>query len=141
MDLLLEVVARKLELIGDATAVQLDLHDVRLLLALLQQLHLGVSDDANHLAVTLHLLEVLLDVFLAHVILPLLGVFREGLLLRLVPVLVESATTVLAQMLGEHGLEGAETLGGLDVANHADNDHRGGLDESHSLHGLLLVQL
>lgn len=52
--------------------------------------YLSVSDDANDLAVLLHLGEVLLDLFLAKLILPLLGVLRESLLLAGVP-LVGSA--------------------------------------------------
>ncbi len=39
-DLLLEVVSGELDLVGYAAAVQLNLHDVRLLLTLLQQFHL-----------------------------------------------------------------------------------------------------
>jgi len=56
-------------------------------------------------------------------------------------VLVESSATVLAQMLGKNGLEGAETLGSLNVANHADHHHWRSLQDGDSLDGLLLVQL
>ena len=45
--LLLEVVASELHLVGDAATVQLDLHDVRLLLTLLQQLHLNNDDETK----------------------------------------------------------------------------------------------
>ena len=57
------------------------------------------------------------------------------------PVLVESATTVLAQVFSEYGLEGPQALWCLNVANNADNHHWWGFNDGHGLDGLLLVQL
>jgi hypothetical protein len=92
-NLLLEVIASEVNLIGDGSTVQLDLDNVSLLLTATQQLLLGVADHADHLAILLHLGKVLLDLFLAGIVLPLLAGLGERLLLRLRPVLEREAVT------------------------------------------------
>jgi len=62
-NLLLKLLTRIVHLLGDTATVELDFHHMSLLLALLQQLHLGVSNDSDDLAVLLHLGKVLLDFF------------------------------------------------------------------------------
>ena len=44
-------------------------------------------------------------------------------------------------MLSEEGLEGSQALGGLNVADDADNHHRWGLNDGDRLDDLLLVEL
>jgi hypothetical protein len=44
-------------------------------------------------------------------------------------------------VLSPHGGEGAEALGGLDVANKTDDNKRGGLDDSDGLDDFLFVDL
>lgn len=47
----------------------------------------------------------------------LLGVLGEGLLLALVPVLVESSLNLVAQVLRPHGCEGSKTARSFNVTN------------------------
>jgi hypothetical protein len=61
--------------------------------------------------------------------------------LEVLPVLVEASAAVLAQVLGEDSLEGAQALGRLDIADGANDDHWRRLDDCDGLDGLLLVQL
>lgn len=101
-DLTLEVLTRPIDLLGNSTTIDLDLHDVSLLVAVLQDLdlkilaeisiiplskvtNLSVSDDTNRGAVLLDLVQILLDRFLAILISPLLGVLRKTLLFRVIP--------------------------------------------------------
>ena len=90
--LLLEQVITEFDLVFDGATVELDLHNVVLLLSDVQKLHLGVGDHSNHCAVLLdsgkfNLNGLLLTVFL--------GIFAEGLLLGVHPILVESSQGVL----------------------------------------------
>ncbi len=47
----------------------------------------------------------------------LLGVLGEGLLLGLVPVLVESTLNLIAQVFGPNGGEGSKTARSFNVTN------------------------
>lgn len=47
----------------------------------------------------------------------LLCVLSEGLLLALIPVLVESSLDLVAQMLSPDGGKGAQSSGSLDITN------------------------
>lgn len=140
-DLLLQTLLGPLDLVGDGSSVKLDLHDVGLLVAVLEELLLGVDDDTDAGAVLLHLVEVSLDGLLAILILPLLGVLGESLLLGLVPVLDHASAEVLRQMLSKHSLEGAGSLGGIDVSDDSRDDHGRGFEDGNGLDDLLLVDL
>ena len=124
----------------DRAAVQLNLHDVRFLLAFAQELRLRVRQDTDHLAVLDHLLEVVVDRLLARLVVPLLGILRESLAFRRVPVLVETTTAFLAQVLSVDRLVGSKATWRHDVTDHADDDHRWCFDDRHSFDGFLLVQ-
>merc|ERR1719272_2275008 len=67
---------------------------------------------------------------------------NEGTLgLGLVPVLVEAATALLGEVISPDGGDGTEATRGLDVANHADHNHRWALNDGDSLAHFLLVCL
>merc|ERR1719192_1375548 len=130
---LLHFLTGPVNLVGDCSTVHLDLHDVRFLLAFLQEFHLCVRDNTDHFAVLLHHFEIALDLLHSVLILPLLGIVGEGLLLGLVPILVHTALGLLAQMFSEDRLKRAQTFGRIDVANNANYHHWWRFDNGHSL--------
>jgi len=138
---LLHESAGEIHFLGDRAAVQLDLVNVGLLLALAEELDLGVGDDTDDGAVFLHLAEILFDLLFAIFGRPFLGIFGEGLLLGGVPVLVEAASDLLGEMLGPDGLEGPHAVGSFDVADDSDDHDGRRLDERHRLNHFLLVRL
>jgi len=80
-DTLFQVSSGKVDLLADCPSIYLDLHDMGLLLAFLEQLHLSVSDHSHDRAVLGHPLQVSVDLLPSKRILPFSRVFREGLLL------------------------------------------------------------
>ena len=84
-DLLLKVAPGKVNLVSDGPTIQLDLNNVGLLLALAQQLLLGVCNQSDNRAVLLDLAQLFGNLLLANVILPLLGGLGESLLFGLGP--------------------------------------------------------
>ena len=101
LDGLLEESVTELNLVGDAATVDLDLHQVGLLLLERGLGDLSVGEDTDDLAVLLDALEFTSNV-LATLFGVELGVLGEGLLLALVPVLVESSLDFVAKMLSPH---------------------------------------
>merc|ERR1712087_577093 len=138
-DGLLEVGDGEVDLLGDASSVDLDLHHVGLLLVKGHLADLGVSQDADDAGLLLELVEVGVDLLLSVGV--LLRVLGEGLLLRLVEVLVELSLDLLAQVLGEDGLQGLDPVEGLDVPDDANDDHWGAVEDGDGLAGLLVVKL
>merc|ERR1719438_201732 len=140
-DLFLEVIPGEGDLVSDGASVELDLHDVGLLLPPSEDLHLSVADDTDDSAVLLHLSQILLNLLLSQVISPLGAGLGEGFLLGLRPVLVEAPLGLLADVLGPDSLESPHASGGLNVSNNTDADHRRGLEDGDGLDDLLLVNL
>lgn len=84
-DRLFQVFPGPFDFVLNGASIELDLHDVSFLLALLQQLHLGVGDHTDYCAVAYQFLEVLLNGLAPELILPFLARLGKGLLLALVP--------------------------------------------------------
>lgn len=89
LNLLLEVGSCEFDLVGDGSTVDLDLHEVSLLLLETGLGKLGVAEDSDDGTVLLDSLHLSAD-GLAVVLTELLGVSGEGLLLGSIPVSVES---------------------------------------------------
>lgn len=140
LDGLLEEAVGELDLGGDIATVDLDLHQVGLLLLERSLADLGVGEDTDNGAVLLHALELTGDGS-ALGLGVLLGVLGESLLLRAVPVLVEATLDLVGQMLSPDGGERAETAGSLNITDNTDGDHRRRLDDGDGLNDLLLVHL
>lgn len=83
--LLLEMISGPVDLVGHRPTIELDLHDVGLLLTTTEKDLLGVANHPDDLAVLLDLGQIFLDLLLAHLILPLARGLGESLLLRLGP--------------------------------------------------------
>lgn len=119
---LLEEAVSEVDLVGDAATVDLDLHEVGLLLLERSGADLSVGEDTDNRAVLPDALKLTGDRG-ALVLRVLLGVLGEGLLLRLVPVLIKAALELVTQVLSPNSGERSETAGSLNVANKTNNDH------------------
>ena len=141
-DFTLELLEAPIDLLGDGATVDLDLEEVSLALAEVKLGELGAGEDADDCAVLLYSLEVALDGVLAlGILLVSLRVVSEGLLLGVLPVLVEAALELIGEMLSVDGRESAEAAGGLNVTNEADDLERGALDDGDGLNDVLLEHL
>lgn len=121
IDGLLEEVAGEVNLVGNGATVDLDLHKVGLLLLDGSLADLGVGEDTDDSAVLLDALKLAGDGGTGALGVGL-GVLGEGLLLGLVPVLVEATLDLIAQVLSPDGGERAETAGSLDVTDDTDGN-------------------
>lgn len=104
VDRLLEQTVTELNLVGDGATIDLDLHQVSLLLLEWCLRDLCVGENADNCAVLLDALKLACD-GRTLIVGMLLSVLGECLLLALVPVLVESALDLVAQVFGPDGGE------------------------------------
>ena len=141
-DFTLELLEAPIDLLSDGATVDLDLEEVSLALAEVKLGELGAGEDADDGAVLLYSLKVALDGVLAlGILLVSLRVVSEGLLLRVLPVLVEAALELIREMLSVDGRKSAEPTGGLNVTDEADDLKRGALDDGDGLNDVLLEDL
>lgn len=137
-DFLLEERLGVVDLFCDrSSAVDLDLHEVGLLLTKLELFDLGVRDDADHRARLLDFFDGDVDLASFRV---LLGILGHRLSLAVVPVLVEPALDLLGQKLRKHRTVRSQAAGRFHVSDHADNHHRRCLENRHRFHHFLFVQ-
>ena len=138
-DLLLELALSPVDLIADGTTVDLDLHDVSLVLAEAELADLSGAKNTHSAGVLRDAIKIAGEMSLGGLVLVLaVDVLGESLLLGLHPVLVETALDVVVQVLGEHGGEGAETAGGLSVADNTDDLHGRALNDGGGVDDVLL---
>jgi len=126
------------DLVGDGSTVQLDLHEVSLLLTQASLADLSVGKNADNSTVFADALK-LTSSRLATVLGVLLSVAGEGLLLRPVPVLVEPSSNFFGKVRSPDGGEGAEAARSLNVSNNANNDDGGCLHNGDGLNNLTFV--
>mmetsp|Transcript_17992 Transcript_17992/g.44617 ORF Transcript_17992/g.44617 Transcript_17992/m.44617 type:complete len:369 (+) Transcript_17992:3396-4502(+) len=139
LDLLLKEALGKVNLISNRAAIHLNLHKVGLLLSKGKHGRLGVGEDAHYLAVLLHFVNLLANELV--ILRSLLCVLRKGLLLGIVPVLVEAAFKLIVKMVCPHCLVSAKALRGLSIPYYANNNHRRSLNESDGFDNLLFMGL
>lgn len=103
-------------LLFNCSTIDLDFENVILLLSEVQFVHLGVGNHSHDLAIFDDSLKLNFDVL---AILVLFGMFCEGLLLRVHPILIESSQSVFSQLAGPHCGQSSQTSGGLDVTHNS----------------------
>jgi len=142
-DLTFKETIAEVHFLGDGTTVDLNFHQMGLLLAEVDLFDVSVSQNTHDSAELLDSLQLRIFTIasLSLVLGKLVGVFGEGLLLGVVPVLVEATFDLFVQVLGPHGSEGTETFGCLDVSNQTHHTHGRSLNDRHCLNNLLLVDL
>jgi hypothetical protein len=142
LELLFEGAPGEVDLVGDVAAVDLDLHNVSLVLTELQLADLGGAKNAHDSAVLFDALEVASNgVLVGLVHLVLVSVLGESLLLGVHPVLVHSPLDGNVEVLGPDGGQSAEATGSLDVTDDTDDLHGGALNDGASVDDVLLDHL
>jgi len=141
-DLLLELGVTVVNLLSDVATVNLDFHDLGLVLSELELADLGGGNNTNYRAVLLDALHLSVDgVLVLLVALVLEGLLGESLLLGVHPVFVEAALDIVVKVGSPDSLEGTETTRSLDVTDHTDDLHGRALNDGAGVHDILLDDL
>jgi len=123
----------------NVSTVNLDFHEVRLLLSKLAFLDLSGNEDSDDGTVLSDSLDISVDVFLGVFSFRIfLGVLLESVLLGSIIVLIESSKDTSWECLGPDGGESSETSWGINVTNHTDDLAWWGLDNGNWLDDILL---
>lgn len=142
LDFLLELAVSELNLLGDVATVNLDFHDVGLVLTELEQTNLGSDEHTHDSAVLLYALKITLDGAGAlGVFLEAVRVLGEGLLLGVVPVSVETALDIGVEVLGPNSGQLTEAAGGLNVTDQTNDLDGRALNDGGGLNDILLDDL
>jgi len=139
-DFLLEVGLGPLDLVGDGSSVNLDLHKVSLVLTESELADLSGTDHTNDGAVLDNTGDILGNWSLGSLLISV-GVLGEGLLLGVGPVLVESSLHILVELLSPDGAESTESTWGHDVSDETDDLHWWALDNRDGVYPISLDEL
>ena len=140
LNLLLEALLGELDLVSNGSSIELDLHDVSLVLSETKLADLSGDDDTDNGAVLLNAGSVLGNWLLGSLLISV-GILGEGLLLGLGPVLVESSLHILVEVLGPDGGQSAETTWGHDVSNETNNFDGWGLNDRDGVYPISVDEL
>mmetsp|Transcript_8014 Transcript_8014/g.12271 ORF Transcript_8014/g.12271 Transcript_8014/m.12271 type:complete len:205 (+) Transcript_8014:467-1081(+) len=138
-NLLLEFSLGPVDLLSDGATVNLDFHDVGLVLTEGELANLSGADDTDDGCVLLDSLKISGVVSLARLVLVFaVNVLAEGLLHSLYPVRVESALDIVVQVPGPDGGESAETTWGWDITDQTNDLHWWALNDGDGVDDILL---
>merc|ERR1719495_3045161 len=126
-------------LVSNRSSVELNFHDVSLLLSTSENLHLGMNNDTDGGAILLHLIEIFLDLLLSKIISPFCARLGKSLLLGLRPIFVKSPLAFLSNVLGPNGLKSTHASWSLDVSDNSHSHHWWSFNKSHGFNNLFLV--
>ncbi len=141
-DFLFEFAPGPVNFLGDSATVNLDFHNLGLVLSLFDLADLSGSENTNDSAVLLDTSKVSLNrVLVLGVELVAVSVLGESLLLSIHPVLVESALHIVVELGSPDSLESAEATRGFNVTDESDDLHGWALEDSASVHNILLDDL
>ena len=139
LDFLLEERLGEVDLLGDGASVDLDFHNVSLLLSEVEETGLGVADDSDDGSVLLESVEENLESL--GVCGELLFVLLEAFPLGTVPVLIETSLELRAESLGPDAGKASESSDSLNISDNTDDSDGRSFQNGNGLNDFLLVKL
>jgi len=130
----------EVDFLGSGSTIDLDFHQVSFLLSLLEFSDLCMGQDSDDCAVFLDQSEISINSLVLVLREIFEGIFGESLLLGLVPVLVESSSNIITQMLSPDGFEVSDSERSFNVANDSDGDHGRNFKDGDRFDDFLFVQ-